>query len=226
MGHLVLAGLVSRLPAWIADRIMTSATLVGLAAATLWLRWRVAGDKGLVLAALPVRSAGHESRVATGLHELLARVLLVPDHARRLVGGTLPAVSRAHRGPLGSALRRILLPSGEPGADGGRIGRSVGGRPGAGGKRGSWKYRMSRLVRTSISFVPLLVLGVSSICKRQGGSGPIRPVWENLSNPWSPAAWGARLGWVDPITLAVKDGMPFTSRVGLGLRCFRSRCSG
>ena len=26
-------------------------------------------------------------------------------------------------------------------------------------------------------------------------------------------AWGARLGWVDPITLAIKDGLPFTSRV-------------
>ena len=52
MGHIVLAGLVSWLPAWVADRIMTSATLVGLAFATLWLRWRVAGGKGLVSAAL------------------------------------------------------------------------------------------------------------------------------------------------------------------------------
>ena len=50
-GELILAALVSCLPAWIADRIMTSATLLGLAAATLWLRWRVAGGKGLVLAA-------------------------------------------------------------------------------------------------------------------------------------------------------------------------------
>ena len=51
MGHLVLAGLVSRLPPWMADRIMTSATLVGLAVGMLWLRWRVAGTQGLVLAA-------------------------------------------------------------------------------------------------------------------------------------------------------------------------------
>ena len=93
MGHIVLAGLVSRLPAWMADRIMTSATLVGLAAATLWLRWRVAGGKGLVLAAFLSALLAMNS-VAAGLHELLARELLVPDHARRLVGGTLPAVRR------------------------------------------------------------------------------------------------------------------------------------
>ena len=52
MGHLVLAGLLTQLPAWVADRSMTSMTFVGLAAATLWLRWRVCGSKGLVLAAL------------------------------------------------------------------------------------------------------------------------------------------------------------------------------
>ena len=42
----------------------------------------------------------------------------------------------------------------------------------------------------------------------------MHPVWENLSNPWSPQAWGARLGWADPLTLAIKDGLPFTERFG------------
>ena len=32
--------------------------------------------------------------------------------------------------------------------------------------------------------------------------------------------WGARLGWVDPITLAIKDGIPFTNRVGPGFAIF------
>src|SRR5262249_16813925 len=28
------------------------------------------------------------------------------------------------------------------------------------------------------------------------------------------AAWAARLGWVDPLSLAIKDGLPFSDRVG------------
>jgi hypothetical protein len=78
---------------------------------------------------------------------------------------------------------------------------------------GSWKYRMARVVRTSISFIPLLVLGFFYL-QTARGKAPLGPVWGGLSNPWSPGAWGARFGWVDPITLAVKDGLPFTSRVG------------
>ena len=45
-GPLTLAGLVAILPAWVADRIMTSLTLVCFAAAVFWLRWRVAGSAG------------------------------------------------------------------------------------------------------------------------------------------------------------------------------------
>ena len=51
-GPLSLAGLVAILPAWVADRIMTSLTLAGFAAAILWLRWRVAGRRGLASPAL------------------------------------------------------------------------------------------------------------------------------------------------------------------------------
>ncbi len=51
-GPLTLAGLVALLPAWVADRIMTSLTLVCFAVATVWLRWRVAGTRGLAGAAL------------------------------------------------------------------------------------------------------------------------------------------------------------------------------
>ena len=75
--------------------------------------------------------------------------------------------------------------------------------PVPGGNGGSWRARTTRLLRTSISFVPLLLLGYFYL-QAANRSGPLRPVWENL--------WGARLGWVDPITLAVKDGLPFTNR--------------
>jgi len=42
----------------------------------------------------------------------------------------------------------------------------------------------------------------------------MHPVWDNLSNPRSPPAWVARLGWADPLTLAIKYGLPFTEREG------------
>ena len=51
-GPLTLAGLVAILPAWVADRIMTSLTLAAFAAAVFWLRWRLAGVRGLGVAAL------------------------------------------------------------------------------------------------------------------------------------------------------------------------------
>ncbi len=51
-GPLTLTGLVAMLPAWVADRIMTSLTLVFFATAVFWLRWRVAGRRGLRVAAL------------------------------------------------------------------------------------------------------------------------------------------------------------------------------
>src|SRR5262249_39715859 len=52
MGHIVLTLLVSWLPAWVADRLMTTGTLIGLAIAATWLRWRVGGGRGLASAAL------------------------------------------------------------------------------------------------------------------------------------------------------------------------------
>ena len=51
-GHLILAGMLTAgVPAWTADRLLTSATLVGLAAGILMLRRRVAGTRGLAMAA-------------------------------------------------------------------------------------------------------------------------------------------------------------------------------
>ena len=74
-----------------------------------------------------------------------------------------------------------------------------------------WRFRIARLLRTSVSFAPLLVLGYLYL-QAARRSAPMQPMWENL--------WGARLGWVDPITLAVKDGLPFTSRVSRGFVVF------
>ena len=52
---------------------------------------------------------------------------------------------------------------------------------------------------------------------------PMRPQWENLSDPWSPMAWIARLEWADPISLAIRDGLPFTERGGPTVCLVRTR---
>jgi hypothetical protein len=72
--------------------------------------------------------------------------------------------------------------------------------------------RLRRLVRTATIFVPLVPLGFLYLQMSRRG-GPMHPTWENLSSAYSVSAWGARLGWVDPLTLARKDALPFTNRV-------------
>ena len=179
-GHLILAGLVTQFPAWIADRIMTSITLVGLAAATLWLRWRVAGAKGLVLAALLSALLAMNMAWLLGFTSFLIGSCLVPDHARRLVEGPLPAVLGPHCGAGGSALRRILLPSGQPGADRGGIGRSGGDGPGAGGCEQPWRYRIARLAAhiDQLHAAPRarLLLFASGQAQRADAAGMGKPV--------------------------------------------------
>src|SRR5690606_12023405 len=46
-GHLALMGLLTALPPRAADRMMTSIALVGFASAVAWLRYRVAGPRGI-----------------------------------------------------------------------------------------------------------------------------------------------------------------------------------
>ena len=213
MGHLVLAGLVSRLPAWVADRIMTSVTLAGLAAATLWLRWRVAGARGMGAAALLSAFLAMNLTWLLGFTSFLLGSCLFPItlgiwwagryrlSARRIavLAALLTLGYFCHLVSLGLTLVGLVV-------------LAVAG-PIPCGTSKAWPFRLARLARTSVSFVPLLALAFFYL-RAARRSGPLQPVWENLSNPWSPSAWGARLGWVDPITLAIKDGVPFTSRVG------------
>ena len=211
-GQLILAGLISRLPAWNADRIMTTVTLAGLAAATLWLRWRVAGGKGLVVAAVFSALLAMNLMWLLGFTNFLLGSCLFPITlgvwwqgryrltARRIAGlsGLLCLGYFCHLVSLGlTAVGMAVL------ATAGPVQCEI---------RERGKFRLARLLRTSISFMPLFVLGYFySQTARRGG--PLRPVWENMASPWSPGAWGARPRWVDPITLAIKNGLPFTSRV-------------
>jgi hypothetical protein len=212
VGHLVLAGLFTQFPAWIADRIITSLTLVGLAAAVLWLRWRVAGGKGLVLAAFFSALLAMNMAWLLGFTSFLIGSCLFPitlgvwwQGRYRLSFGRIAALALlvclgyfCHLVSLGLTVVGLIV-------------LAVTG-PVQNGNEGSWRARTTRLLRTSISFVPLGVLGYLYL-QAARRSGPLQPVWENPPNPWWPGAWRTRLGWVDPITLAVKEGLPFTNRV-------------
>ena len=89
---------------------------------------------------------------------------------------------------------------------------------------GTWKFRIARLLRTSISFLPLFLLGYF-YSRTMTRNGPLRPEWDHMAHPWSPSVWRVRLGWVDPITLAIKTGLPLTDKVGSAF-VVCARCSG
>ena len=76
-----------------------------------------------------------------------------------------------------------------------------------------WRQRFSRLALTSVAFIPVGFLGLYYVSIASQRS-PLRPQWANLSNPLSPWAWIVRLKWADPISLAIRDGLPFTERGG------------
>ena len=76
-----------------------------------------------------------------------------------------------------------------------------------------WHQRLTRLACTCLTFLPVVVLGLCYLWIATQRA-PMRPLWENLSDPWSPRAWMARLEWADPISLAIRDGLPFTDRDG------------
>jgi hypothetical protein len=44
--------------------------------------------------------------------------------------------------------------------------------------------------------------------------GRMAPTWDNLFDPRSPRAWFERLEWVDPLTIAIRDGLPLSDRFG------------
>jgi hypothetical protein len=68
--------------------------------------------------------------------------------------------------------------------------------------------RLARWLWTTAAFLPLLPLGVVYRSLMRAGGG-VSPEWNYLKHPFSLAAWGQQLGWVDPITLASKRTLPF-----------------
>jgi hypothetical protein len=198
---------------------MTSVTLVGFAAATLWLRWRVAGGRGMRVAALLAALLAMNFTWLLGFSSFVLGACLFPitlgiwwPYRDQLGVARIAALAAlltlgyfCHLVSLGVTVFGLVVLS---------LSGSF-----AVGSRHPWRHRLRRLAQTSASFIPLAVLGFFYLrISRQGG--PMHPVWDNLSDPWLPEAWGARLGWVEPLTLAIKDGLPFTSRFGPAFTCF------
>jgi hypothetical protein len=211
-GHLMLAGLVAGLPAWMADRIMTSLTLAGFAAAILWLRWCVAGSRGLVGAALLAALLALNLTWLLGFSSFLFGACLFAitlgywwSHHDHLSSGHLAVLAAllvlgyfCHLVSLGlTVLGLVVLALTSPLPDSEQPRR--------------WRPRLRRLALLSISFIPLVPLGLCYLRIAQRG-GPMHPLWENLADPFSLLAWKAQITWADPLTLARKDGLPFTDR--------------
>jgi len=212
-GPVSMAGLVALMPAWLADRIMTSLTLIGFAGAILWLRWRVAGGRGLAIAAILASILSMNIAWLFGFTGFMLGACLFPitlgvwwpvrdrlSLPRLAVLAALLTLGYfCHLVSLGlTVLALIVLSVAAPVTKYGS---------------GRWRQRLSRLARTSLTLLPVVILGLCYLWIATQRA-PMRPQWENLSDSWSPLAWVARLGWADPISLAIRDGLPLTDRRG------------
>ena len=195
-GPLVLAGLVAILPAWVADRIMTSVTLAGFAAAILWLRWRVAGSARAARRRALSADAFHEHGLAVRVYQLHAGGLPVPDHARVLVAGSR-SLEPPRLAMLASAAdARVLLSPREPGPDGpGLVVLSVARRSAGDGIKPLAGQRLARLARTSASFIPVVVLGLVLSADRDAAGADAPSVEKPVRSLVAPGLGGtARMG--------------------------------
>jgi len=203
-GHLALIGLLRVVPPWAADRIVTSVSLVGLAAAMAWLRARVAGGRGSLaaLAFAALLSLGFSWLMGFASFQLGACLFPITlgvwwEGRDDLQPGRMLALSAllvlgyfAHLVSLGLTVCALLfLAIASPG-----------------------ETRGARLQRTSACLAPLVLLGVVYLrLSRQGG--PMHPKFPLPVEFLSVAGWVKRLGWVDPISVAIKDGLPFADHV-------------
>lgn len=206
-GHLTLAGLLTVLPPRAADRAMTTLTLVGLAAATLWLCGRVSGRPAGPAKAVVAALLGMNVTWLLGFGGFLLGAALFPltlgvwwsgrdggwSPRRALALGALGLLGYAcHLVSLGLTViglvvLEVLTPA----------------RPGS---------RRGRAAATAAGLLPLVPLGIFySLLMRRVGH--VAPEWHHLTSFLSVRAWAEQITWVDPITLARKDYLPLVATV-------------
>jgi hypothetical protein len=199
-GHLTLMALLGALPPRAADRAMMSLTLVAFAAAVAWLRWKVAGWRGMVPSAL--------------MAALLAMNLTwLFGFSSFLLGSSLFAATlglwwgwRDRMGPGRALALSALLVLGyfchpiSLGLTVAALGILALTTPGPGVP--------ARVGWTGLAGLPLVPLAFYYRGVMRTG-GAFKPVWVDLKDPRSLDSWLARIGWVDPITLGSKAALPF-----------------
>jgi hypothetical protein len=233
VGHLLLAGLVRIVPAWAADRIMTSLTLAGFAAAIFWLRLRISGPGS-------GNGVGTKHLPAAMLATLLAmNMTWLFGFTSFTLGACLFPITlgfwwprRDRLGAAGVAGLSVLLVLGYF-CHLVSLGLTVIGLavlavasplPESESGAGSfWRRARSRLVPMGVAMLPMVPLGLMYLGLAHRG-GPLHPEWANLGDPMTLSGWKNQLTWADPITLARKDALPFTDRVGAVYILFAPVC--
>ncbi len=205
-GHLVLMGWLRVLPPRAADRAMTTTTLVVFATALVWLRWKVAGERGLAAAAVLAVVLALNITWLFGFTSFSLGAACFPITLGSWWSGRDGGFSwtRAsglaalmvlgyfcHLVSLGlTAFALIVLEVATPGRD-----------------------RRARAAATALGLAPLLPLGGLYLRLMRRGGGGLAPEWAHL--------WVGQLTWVDPISLARKDWLPLSDdRFAPGLALF------
>jgi hypothetical protein len=204
-GHLLPMALMLGVEPAVAGRLMATITLVGVLAATLWLRRRVAGPRHFMTAALAASIISINFLWLLGFWGFLLGTALCfvtwgvawnPHAAERgrwgwrfalPISGLLLLGYFCHPVSLAVCVFGLILIAAFQADEG----------------------RSERLGWTFASCVPLIPLFIWYLLVMRHAGG-FRPIYENLKHVTSPASWASQLGWVEPISLSSKVALPFT----------------
>ena len=200
-GHLVTAALVATLPPRAADRAMTTLTLVALPITLFWLRRRVSGNDGLLIAAPLAALIGLNVTWLLGFNSFLIGASLFPITLNTWWNGRADGFSS--RRALALAFWLVLgyfchLIS---------LGLTAFGLIVFEALTPSEKRR-GRLLTTLAGLAPLVPLGVVYLGLMRQGGGGLAPEWKHLESLISARSWINQMTWVDPVSLARKDYLP------------------
>lgn len=199
-GHLLSMGLMSVLSARTADRMMMTITFVGFTSSIVWLRWRVAGWRGMALVVPLAVILALNWMWLLGFYNFLLGACLFPvtlgfwwaERERMGLGQALILAGLlifgyfCHLISLGlTAAGLVVLALATPG-------------PG-------WRRR---LFWTAVGVAPLIPLGVMYRALMQAG-GEARPNWVISPTSWSLRTWLSHLITSDPLRLSRIRTFPF-----------------
>ena len=204
VGYIIPTLLMQVLPPLVVGRVMDTLTLVSVVLATLFLRHRVHGDRNWLAAALVASVTALGSLWLLGFWGFLLGV--ATGFVTWAVAWGRPGKTQSHQRARDIALLSALLLLGyfcHPVSFAitmlGLVALVVAnGRAGLG-------LSATGLVLAALPVLPLVAWYATAM--RSGGG--FTPVYDNLQNPTSFLGWKSQLGWVDPITIASRNALPF-----------------